>query len=43
MQTGVNDLETMVTKSTGNDLCSSVMAVQAWLGNYYSIRALHRR
>jgi hypothetical protein len=43
VQPGVDDLETTVPKGPGDDLGSSVVAIQAWFGNHDSIRPTHAR
>ena len=39
---GVDDLETGVTQGPRDDFGPTIMAIQAGLGDYDSIRAFHR-
>ena len=41
METGVDNLESLVTEGTGNHLCTTVMTIKAGLCNNDSVGALH--
>ena len=43
VQTGVNDLETMVAQCAGDGFRPTVVPIQTWLGHDDAIRTLHER
>ena len=42
VQTGLDDLESVIAKGAGDGFCPTIMAVEARLGNDYSIGPLHK-